>query len=213
MQHSSPLGDVSRRFGIALRGSPVDFACPMATGGLRGSVGSVRRLYGSRGAGEFWGVDFWAKALRTTGAGARKRPTARRRDGGGGDAARDAADRIRILILIRVRLRLRPNPQNRPDPPGSSASPMRMPVRAQRPAAREDSAREVVPARPDVRSQRPRRTRAPSSTSTPSTGRRRTSRALTISWCSKSFPRSTIRRWPWLPGASGSRGFTKNRSK
>ncbi len=58
---------------------------------------------GSCRTGESWGVDFWAKALQMKGVGALRRLTPRVvRDDGGGDVARDAAERSE--------LRIRPNP-------------------------------------------------------------------------------------------------------
>ena len=67
-RHQSPLWDCTIR--DARR-----FACQTATGGPSGSAASVRRPYRRRRALELSGVDFWAKALRTKGAGETRPPT------------------------------------------------------------------------------------------------------------------------------------------
>ena len=83
------------------------FACPMATGGLRGSAVRSVTLFGLAEQTSSLGVDFWAKALRTKEVGANKRLRPRAdREGGGAVAARDGLHPLAGRRLIRAMARL-----------------------------------------------------------------------------------------------------------
>ena len=165
MDDLSPHGDVSRHFGIALCGLPARPPARRrpAAGSLRGSScssaksiqsvdeESTRRL----AAAELFGVDFWAKALRTKAVGETRPPT-RLADRGAAAAvaARDAARRTATRSL-----RTPPSLQMRPSKQGLRKA-----------SGRPHGARLASLARRGRGARlRPRGTPARSSSSTPST--------------------------------------------